>query len=175
MPDKRWLGFLVALVVFAAVSFTVKNNVRNNPGLAFGQGETLESFTLPDTTGTPVELQAYIEAHELTWVNFWATWCGPCRQEMPLMAKLYEEHSADGFGIVAISVSEEPQTVKTYLNQNPVPFTILLDEDGSVSQRYRVQALPTSFLVDSTGQVLQTGVGFQQSWEYVVNQRMGDN
>lgn len=91
------------------------------------------------------------------------------------MGKLYEEHSPEGFGIVAISVSEKPETVKTYLNQNPVPFTILLDEDGSVSQSYGVQALPTSFLVDSTGRVLQTGVGFQQSWEYVVNQRMGGN
>lgn len=167
--------FLGLLVVLAGVSFTVKKNIRDNPGLAFSRGETLESFALPDTAGVPVDLQEYISDHKLTWVNFWATWCAPCRREMPMMAKLYEEHSADGFGIVAVSVEEQRDRVMAYLETNPVPFTVLLDTAGTVSSSYGIRALPTSFLVDSTGRVLQSGVGFQQSWEILVNQQMGDN
>lgn len=175
MADKHWLIFLVLLIVFAGISFTVKDNIRENPGLVFSQGETLENFSLPDTGGNTIALQDYISEHRLTWVNFWATWCGPCRREMPMMAELYEEYSDEGFGIVAVSVEETRETVLGYLDSNPVPFTVLLDTSGTVSRSYGIRALPSSFLVDSTGRVLQTGVGFQQSWEILVSQRMEDN
>lgn len=170
----RWLGFLAAFFLFSAFSWSLKNELFNRSGLAFDRGDELENFVLVDMEGEEVDLQAYIGAHRYVWVNFWATWCSPCRQEMPLMASLYEEHSPDGFGIIAVSVSEEREVVQRYLDSNPMPFPILLDPDGSVSRDYRVQALPTSFLVDSTGKVVMTGVGFQRTWEYFIPQMLED-
>lgn len=172
-PEKiRWFGFLAAFLLFSAFSWTLKSDLFDRSGLAFDRGEELANFVLEDMEGEEVDLQAYIADHRYVWVNFWATWCGPCREEMPLMAELYEEHASDGFGIIAVSVSEDRPTVQRYLDSNPMPFPILLDSDGAISQDYRVQALPTSFLVDSTGTVVQTGVGFQRSWEFLIPQML---
>lgn len=165
-------GFL--LILFAFYSFDVKERARNSTSLAYGTGDEIASFELPDLDNQPVSFEEILEDNKLVWVNFWASWCGPCRQEMPMMAELYEEHHENGFNIVAIDVAESRSAIQRYLDDYPVPFTVLMDSTGALAEKFRVEALPTSFLVDSTGTVLQTTVGFNQSWEFLVNRRMED-
>lgn len=172
---KRNLIFgAVLLILFGFYSFDVKERARNTTSLLYGNGDEIASFELPNMENQLVSFEEALEGNKLVWVNFWATWCGPCRQEMPMMAELYKEHHENGFNIVAIDVDEDRNTVQSYLDDYPVPFTVLLDSTGELAQSFRIEALPTSFLVDSTGTVLETSVGFNQSWEFLVNRRMED-
>ncbi|MGK7371721.1 MAG: TlpA disulfide reductase family protein, partial [Candidatus Halalkalibacterium sp. M3_1C_030] len=95
-------------------------------------------------------------------------WCGPCREEMPMMTDLYKEYSDKGLAIVAVNVNESKSTIQNYLDEYPVPFMVLRDSTGVITQSYNVEALPTSFLVDSTGVVQRVSVGFNRSWEYQI-------
>jgi len=94
----------------------------------------------------------------LVFLNMWATWCGPCLAEMPAMASLYEELSGKGFSMVAVS-DEDPETVREFLEESPYPFTILLDPDNVLGQRFQVIALPSTFIIDRQGRLAlrQTG------------------
>jgi len=141
----------VLLIVFAFYSLDVKERARNNSSLTYEIGDNIASFELPGLDQQPVSFNEVLKGNKLVWVNFWATWCGPCRQEMPVMGKLYEEHHKNGFNIVAIDVAEDRNTIRNYLDEYPVPFTVLMDSTGELAEKFKVEALPTSFLVDSTG------------------------
>lgn len=94
----------------------------------------------------------------LVFLNMWATWCGPCLAEMPAMASLYEELSGNGFSMVAVS-NEDPETVREFLEESPYPFTILLDPENVLGQRFEVIAIPSTFIIDRQGRLAlrQTG------------------
>jgi alkyl hydroperoxide reductase subunit AhpC len=91
-----------------------------------------------------------------------------------MMTDIYNQYSDRGFDIVAVSVGEDSATVQGYINENPVPFTIVLDTNRAITRRFNVEALPTSFLVDSTGNIIRTGTGVQESWDYVISTKFGD-
>ena len=162
------------LVLFGVYSYYVKSNNLDDSSLAVDSGETFPSFTLNTLEAKQVSLDSVVAENKYVWVNFWATWCGPCRREMPMMSELYNEFSDKGFEILAISVSEEKETIQEYLDEYPVPFTVLMDPNGELAQKIKVQALPTSFLIDSTGAVQRLGVGIQQSWEFTINRELSD-
>lgn len=174
---KKSVGiFAVCLVLFGYFSYDVKKDIRSLSGLAFSEGDKIENFTLQQLDQSTVSLDSVISNNKYVWVNFWATWCGPCRREMPMMSKVYKAYKDDGFSIVAVNVGEDSVTVKNYLDNNPVPFTIVLDQDERVSEAYNVEALPTSFLIDSTGSVQRSGVGIQSSWEFFIERQLeGEN
>ncbi|MCC7355882.1 MAG: redoxin domain-containing protein, partial [Anaerolineae bacterium] len=81
----------------------------------------------------------------------WATWCGPCRSEMPEIVKAYEKHKDEGLVILAVNVEEGPQEVKEFTNTFKMTFPITLDTKGKVIDAYGVRAMPTSLFVDSQG------------------------
>ena len=97
-------------------------------------------------------------------LNVWATWCGPCRIEMPFLAELHENLSDEGLTIVAIS-SEDPKAVQAYLDETQVdhPFPLLLDTDGILSGRFGVYGLPTTIVIDPEGRLALRHVGIY-SW-----------
>jgi thiol-disulfide isomerase/thioredoxin len=86
-------------------------------------------------------------------VNFWATWCGPCKIEMPLFVHAYERNRDAGLVVLAVDVQEEPEGVRQFRDQYGLSFPILLDRDGQISTLYRVRGLPTTFFVDTNGVV----------------------
>ena len=94
-------------------------------------------------------------------LNFWATWCPPCRREMPSMERLHKMLDSDRFAVIAINQMETPDHVFAYTGQLEVDptFTILFDTDSSVSQRYRVNGLPTSYIIDKRGYIRYRAVG----------------
>lgn len=164
--------FAVLLLIFGYFSYDVKDDIRSNTGLAYSEGDELENFTLPDIQGNSIALDSVIAQNKYVWVNFWASWCGPCRREMPMMAELYEEYKDEGFSIVAVNVGEDSSAINNYLSDHPVPFTILLDSNEEITTQFNIEVLPTSFLIDSTGTVERVGTGIQRSWEFAISRNL---
>lgn len=95
---------------------------------------------------------------KVLFLNFWATWCGPCRAEMPAMETLYDLLREDGLSMVAIT--EEPkELVSRYLDQHPYPFQIMIDPKGELTRRLQVVGLPTTFVLDKKRRIIYSQVG----------------
>ncbi len=112
-------------------------------------GQPAPDFTLRNPEGETVSLSDFA-GHPLL-INFWATWCPPCRFEMPLFQQTYEKLKDDGFVVLAVDVQEGPEEVKEYIQEMGLTFPVVLDRSGSVSNTYRVTGLPTSVFVDADG------------------------
>jgi thiol-disulfide isomerase/thioredoxin len=90
-------------------------------------------------------------------VNFWATWCPPCRKEMPDMDRLYKRFQIEGLIVLAIS-NEEEAVVRKFVGEHPYSFPILLDPGGKTGKAYLVQGIPKSFVYDRRGEIVATAV-----------------
>ena len=102
---------------------------------------------------------------KLVLLNFWATWCMPCRAEMPGMETLWQKYKEQGFVVVAISSDEgSPARVETFSKLLDLSFPILLDPEGEVSDLYKVSNMPTSFLIDRDGNIISRIVG-TEAWD----------
>jgi len=116
-------------------------------------------FTLEDMDGESYTLSDY--RGKVVMVNFWATWCPPCRRELPSMEALYQAFKNDPFTILAINQWESPDHVFSYMGQLEVfpSFPIIFDRDSAVSQTFGVKGLPTTVLIDKQGRVVYRAVG----------------
>ncbi|HOR85963.1 MAG TPA: TlpA disulfide reductase family protein [Bacillota bacterium] len=106
-------------------------------------------FTLEDLDGNNVALSQF--RGKKVFLNFWATWCPPCKAEMPDIEKLYQETKDTDLVILAVNVGEDKNTVKSFIEKNNYNFTVLLDVKGEVSQLYQVTGIPTSYFIDTKG------------------------
>ena len=122
-------------------------------------------FTLKDSMGAPVKLSDY--RGKVVLLNFWATWCGPCKIEIPWFVEFEQKHKDEGFAVLGVSLDEEGwEIVKPYLNEAKVNYRVLLGTD-SVAQLYGgVDALPTSFLIDREGRIASVHVGLVSKSNY---------
>lgn len=152
----------VAVFVFFGVvalfSFKVKSEVRRAEVLDDFEGTnairgSAPDFSVSDLEGVPVQLADEVTENRVVLVNFWATWCAPCRLELPQFEALYREHREDGLQILAVNVGETEETVRGYLAERPVSFPVLLDSESVLATRYRVSAFPTTIIVDGEGEV----------------------
>lgn len=115
-------------------------------------------FELTDLDGLPIRL-ADIRGR-LVWVNFWATWCPPCQQEMPVLRQMHEEYAGRGLSIVAISVQETaPDDVRAYARRYDLRYTIAFDASADAFRLYRVFAIPTQFFIGPDGILLDVVTG----------------
>jgi len=115
-------------------------------------------FVLPDLSGAPVRLSEH--EGKVILLNFWATWCPPCRAEMPSMESLYQAYRNQGLVILAISNDRAGRSVvESFVQDRGVTFPILLDPDGEVFAQYGVRGLPTSYLLDRRQRVFSADVG----------------
>lgn len=136
----------------AAAPAPAVRRLRGNP-----VGQPAPAFQLRDVDGREHTLDEYRGRPVL--INFWATWCGPCRAEMPIIEAAYQQHKEDGLVVLAIDVRENPELARTFAGWLGVSFTILDDGTGDVAYRYRVTAFPTSFFVDREGIIRAWQVG----------------
>jgi peroxiredoxin len=119
-------------------------------------------FDLRDPDGKPVRLSDF-QGKPLI-VNFWATWCPPCREEMPSMQRAHEALAKDGIGLIAINVGEDADTVAQFVASAQVEFPLPLDEASDVVTRYPVRGLPTTFVVDPQGRLAYVATGGRE-WD----------
>ena len=123
------------------------------------QGFLAPDFELTTSTGETVRLSD-LRGKPLI-VNFWASWCEPCRYEMPAMQRVYQEYSGQGLEILAVNSTSQDtlQAALDFAAQQGLTFPILLDQQGAVSSSYRVQALPSTFFVRPDGVIQEVVVG----------------
>ena len=117
------------------------------------------SFTLPSRSGDTVSL-AQLKG-KVVMLNFWASWCGPCRQEMPLLDQMHKRYSALGFTLVGVNVDANSKDAEEWLSKTPVSFPVLFDKESKVSKLYDVSTMPYTVFIDRKGNVRYLHKGYK--------------
>lgn len=139
-------------------------------GNALAERVPAPDFTLKSRTGENIKLSEL--RGQIVMVNFWASWCGPCRIEMPLLEDLYQEYQDYGFELLGINVDENTADAERLLARIPVTFPILLDPQSSVSKAWQVDAMPTTVLIDRDGMVRYLHRGYRSGEEKIYAERL---
>jgi peroxiredoxin len=121
------------------------------PALAGPAPAPAPAFTLASRAGQDVSLAQY--KGNVVMINFWASWCGPCRQEMPLLESIYKKYNKMGFTMIGVNVEPDSNAANEWLKATPVSFPILYDRDSKVSKLYDVAGMPSTVIIDRTGKV----------------------
>jgi len=122
------------------------------PALAgSSSGGPAPAFTLASRAGQDVSLAQY--KGNVVMINFWASWCGPCRQEMPLLETIYKKYNKMGFTMLGVNVEPDSNAANDWLKATPVSFPILYDRDSKVSKLYDVGGMPSTVIIDRSGKV----------------------
>jgi peroxiredoxin len=137
----------MALVLLAGTAF------------AADAGGPAPSFTLAALTGQQAALSQY--KGQVVMVNFWATWCGPCQQEMPLLDQMYKKYKPAGFTLIGVNVDKEGPAVKDLMARRPVSFPVVLDPANQVSKAYHVSEMPSSVFIDRKGEIRYIHRGYR--------------
>lgn len=141
------LGLLLVLSVPALGSAASKSH----------EAASAPRFALPTRDGT-VALDSL--RGRVVLVDFWASWCEPCKRSFPWMASLHERYGAKGLTIVAINLDKSRDAADDFVARHPAPFTVAFDPAGTTAGAYKVAAMPTSFLIGRNGEILMTHAGF---------------
>lgn len=120
-------------------------------------------FTLPSRGGESVTLSSL--KGQVVMINFWATWCGPCRQEMPLLEEMYTRYNRMGFTLLGVNVEENSKGADAFLKETPVSFPVLFDTQNEVSKLYDVIAMPSTVILDREGTVRYLHKGYKPGYE----------
>ncbi len=138
--------FLLASVLSVAIAATEMN-------------EPAADFTLKSLSGKNIKLSEY--AGNVVLLNFWASWCAPCRLEMPLLNDLHNKYEKLGFVVLGVNVEEQTGPARSYIADRPVDFPILFDDRNEVSKKYNVVAMPTTVMIDRNGNMRYLHQGYQ--------------
>jgi cytochrome c biogenesis protein CcmG, thiol:disulfide interchange protein DsbE len=126
-------------------------------------------FTLSTSSGT-------VSLHDLrgkvVYVDFWASWCGPCRQSFPWMSTMFERYGSKDLVIVAVNLDKTREAANAFLASYPAQFTIAFDPDGRIAEEFGVSAMPSSFIVNRTGAMVYAHEGFQESKANAIEARI---
>ncbi|MEC9488009.1 MAG: redoxin domain-containing protein [Halanaerobium sp.] len=150
---------VVALLIVAYFVYPVlvPQRERENIPVGIEVGNRAPDFTLNNLAGEEVRLSDY--RGKMVFLNFWATWCPPCQQEMPSIQRLYEER--EGLVILAVNSGEGRMKVDIFLKMNGYQFPVLLDPDGKVTgNKYLVRGIPTTYIIDEDGIIKTRHTGY---------------
>jgi peroxiredoxin len=127
------------------------------------EGQAAPDFSLKSSTGENLRLSEY--RGEVVMINFWATWCGPCRQEMPLLDELYSRYERVGFNLLGVNIDDDSSRAMKMVADLGVSFPVLFDARKEVSKLYQVNAMPVTVLVDRDGNVRHVHHGYKPGYE----------
>jgi len=154
----RKLELSVVLIILLAIFSTVTGATEKatieigKPILSFkGMTVTNETFDLAETNG------------KVVIVNFWASWCLPCRTELPFFVELFNEFKARGFEIIAVNIDTKVDNARQFMKKTPLPFTVVLDTEQAIVSLYKPEMMPSSYVVDRKGMVHSMHKGFSKS------------
>lgn len=159
MPElRKYLGLAVFVALFSSPVFAGSDWKKfSTPG-----GQAPMPLVLSDVAGQPIDLASF--KGEVVLVNFWASWCEPCRDEMPSLNRLHRQLKGKDFRILAVNIGEGKPRIKQFLKRIPVDFTVLRDADSEVMKAWRVRMLPATFLIDKNGMLRFQLVG-DANWD----------
>jgi thiol-disulfide isomerase/thioredoxin len=138
--------------------------------LAAQPGEVAPAFALHDANGTAVALDQF--KGRVVYVDFWASWCGPCRRSFPWMGEMQRKYGDGGLTVVAVNVDRKRDDAQKFLMHTPGAFTIVYDPAGSVASAYDVKGMPTSYLVDRAGRIVAVDSGFREDAKATLEARI---
>lgn len=157
-----------ALIVLAGLHFSA-------PALALDMGSQAPDFELPSAQGS-VKLSKI--QGKVIYLDFWASWCGPCRESFPWMNSMQSKFKQKGLQVIAINLDANNDDAQKFLAQHSAQFTVLFDPNGITPRQYGVKGMPTSFLIGKDGKVLFQHKGFNNSDRAELEQKimaaMGD-
>lgn len=164
MPDKlrqqRWIRGLAALCCVLVLPLAS----------AAETGQPAPDFTLAGADGKPLQLAAL--RGKLVYLDFWASWCAPCRRSFPWMNAMQEKYGSGGLVILGVNVDQRRPDADRFLAQVPAKFTIAYDPQGAAPKLYAIKGMPSSVLIDREGRVLLTHAGFRDEERDELEARM---
>lgn len=128
------------------------------PAHAVAPKDAAPDFTLKSLDGTNLRLEEY--RGKVVLINFWASWCGPCRQEMPVLDRLHQRYADTGFAVLGVNVEGQEAPARALLAKMPVSFPVLIDEGQKVSEQYDLEAMPSTVVIDRDGVVRYVHRGY---------------
>ncbi len=163
---QQWAVAAGVVAVALVIGFVAMNRSQIHP---LGVGDRAPDFRavrLPG--GRPASLADY--HGQVILLNVWATWCQPCRVEMPSMERLWQKFQGSGFRVVAVSIDQEDSTVvNAFVKQLGLTFDVLHDQSGKIQERYQTTGVPESFVIDREGLIVKKVIG-ASAWDGEVNQ-----
>jgi len=157
MKKRRlFIRTTILTILLVAVGYTLYTQFIADKQ-AFSVGDQAPNFALQDLEGNEHKLSDY--KGKGVFLNFWGTWCKPCEKEMPVMEAQYAKYKDQGVEILAANVSETDVAVKQFANRYGLSFPILMDKDSQVLHAYGVDPLPTTFLIDKDGKIVDVFIG----------------
>ena len=126
-------------------------------------GQAAPDFALKSSSGENLRLSEY--RGDVVMVNFWATWCGPCRQEMPLLDELYSRYERVGFSLLGVNIDDDSRKAMSMVSELGVSFPVLFDARKEVSKLYEVDAMPVTVLIDREGTIRYVHHGYKPGYE----------
>lgn len=164
MAYKSKVYLIIPLLTFLSIVILIKYTSaenRNYYTMALGIQEystpvEAKDFTLRDINNRKVNLKDF--RGKTVMLNFWATWCAPCRQEMPSMEKLYRQFKDKGFVVLSVASGDDSSSVAQFIKEYNITFPALLDADFEVSEYYKVWSLPTTYFISPDGKI--TGMAY---------------
>ncbi len=149
-------GHVYLLFLFLILLLPTSCVTKKNPKL----GQLAPDFQLKDKNGNAISLQSY--RGKVVVLNFWATWCQPCRHEMPSLEALYKKYQTQNFVVLGVSLDEEGWSqINQFSSKFKISFPILLDSEMKVSELYQTYMIPETFLIDSSGKIVDQFTGPQ--------------
>jgi len=159
---RRLFGIAASLVAMA----TWPGNAR----ATVVPSATAPDFTLRRLDGANLRLQE--QRGQVVMVNFWATWCAPCRQEMPHLSRLYEKYRNSGFVLLGVNVDDDARKAANLATSLGLRFPVLFDTDKAVSRVYDMNAMPATLLIDRDGRVRYIHRGYREGFELTYDQQI---
>ncbi len=145
----------IALLVLCLSTIAVTSHSAGPPRI----GQKAPAFTLYELKGKRVVLDEVVRSGRVTLLNFWATWCPPCRGEVPELISFYKAFASKGVRILAIDIQEEQRKVASFAASQGMSFPILLDRAGTVADLYGIRGIPTTVIIDGRGTIRDMIVG----------------
>jgi cytochrome c biogenesis protein CcmG/thiol:disulfide interchange protein DsbE len=156
---RHWL-LVVSALFFATAS----------PAYAVAVGDPAPEISVTQADGKPVTLRSL--RGKTVYLDFWASWCGPCRQSFPFMNQMQQKYAKDGLVVVGINLDKRRADAERFLAKIPSSFTIVYDEAGRTPAAYQVKKMPTSVLIDYEGQIASIHAGFEDRTREDVERRI---
>ncbi|MFQ3620279.1 MAG: TlpA disulfide reductase family protein [Spirochaetales bacterium] len=162
--EKPSISPVQAASTVATASTSSLEELFRNAGLSYMGNRDVQAptFSLQSLGGNEVNLKDFLG--KVVVLNFWATWCPPCRAEMPSMETLHKRYENKSFKLLAVNLQEELPVVQAFLKQNPYTFTILMDPKGNTAPLYGIRGIPTTFIINENGKLLGAIVGAKE-WD----------